>query len=108
MTAVKKWAARPMAPAPIDPSVVIKERTTKRDATSGDEDRTMGRYERKILLDRLLELREDYQRTMHEATSMTAEGAIDYTMSLFDDTDRLEAILAEDSADTTSTSDTPA
>ena len=68
----------------------------------------MSRYERKIFLDRLLELREDYQRTTHEATSMTAEAAIDYVARLFDDTDRIEAILAEESADTTSTSDTPA
>jgi len=68
----------------------------------------MSRYERKIFLDRLLELREDYQRITHEPTSMTPDAAIDYAARLFDDTDRLEAILAEESADTTSTSDTPA
>ena len=68
----------------------------------------MGRYERRILLDRLLELRDNYKVATHEATSMTAEGAIEYATGLFDDTDRLEAILAEESADTTSTSDTPA
>jgi hypothetical protein len=73
-----------------------------------NEDGTMSRYERKIFLDRLLELREDYQRTAHQATSMTAGAAIDYAAGLFDDTDRLEALLAEESADTTSTSDSPA
>jgi hypothetical protein len=68
----------------------------------------MSRYERRIFLDRLVELRDDYRQTAHEATSMTALGAIDYAAGLFDDTNRLEALLAEDSADTTSTSDTPA
>jgi hypothetical protein len=69
----------------------------------------MGRYERRIFLDKLVELRDGYKATTHEATSMTVEGAIDYTVGLFDDTERLEAILAEDSADTTSsTSDTAA
>lgn len=68
----------------------------------------MGKYERRIFLDRLVELREGYRRATHEATSMTAEGVIDYTIGLFDDTNRLEAILAEDSADTASTSDTTA
>jgi hypothetical protein len=69
----------------------------------------MGRYERRIFLDKLVELRDGYKSTTHEATSMTVDGAIDYTIGLFDDTDRLEAILAEYSADTTtSTSDTTA
>jgi hypothetical protein len=68
----------------------------------------MGKYERRIFLDRLVEMRAAYQTTTHPATSMTADGAIAYAIDLFDDTDRLEAILAEDSADTTSTSDTPA
>ena len=68
----------------------------------------MGKYERRIFLDRLVELRQAYQQTAHEATTLTADGAIDYAAGLFDDTDRLEAILAEDSADTTSTSDSPA
>lgn len=68
----------------------------------------MGKYERRIFLDRLVELRDDYRRTAHEATSMTAHGAIDYAAGLFDDTNRLEALLAEDSADTTSTSNTSA
>jgi hypothetical protein len=61
----------------------------------------MGKYERRIFLDRLVALREDYRRTTHEATSLTATGSIDYAIGLFDDTDRLEAILAEESADTT-------
>lgn len=65
----------------------------------------MGRYERKIFLDKLVELRDGYKSTTHEATSMTIDGAIDYTIGLFDDTDRLEAILAEDSAEAASTSD---
>lgn len=67
----------------------------------------MGKYERRIFLDRLVEMREAYQMTTHTATSLTAAGVIDYTIALFDDTNRLEAILAEGSADTT-TSDTPA
>jgi hypothetical protein len=65
----------------------------------------MGRYERKIFLDKLVELRDGYKSTTHEATSMTIDGAIDYTIGLFDDTDRLEAILAEESAEAASTSD---
>ena len=69
----------------------------------------MGRYERRIFLDKLVELRDAYRSTTHEATSMTVDGAIDYTISLFDDTDRLEALLADEPADTTtSTSDTTA
>ena len=35
---------------------------------------------------------------------MTIDGTIDYTIGLFDDTDRLEAILAEESTEA-STSD---
>jgi hypothetical protein len=66
----------------------------------------MGRYERKIFLDKLVELRDGYKSTTHEATSMTIDGAIDYTIGLFDDTNRLEALLADQLADTTaSTSD---
>jgi hypothetical protein len=69
----------------------------------------MGKYERRIFLDRLVELRQAYQRTTHEATSMTPSTAIDYAIELLDaDPARLTAILGEDSADTTSTSDTPA
>jgi hypothetical protein len=69
----------------------------------------MGRYERRIFLDKLVELRDGYRSTTHEATSMTVDGAIDYTVGLFDDTDRLEALLADEPADTTnSTSDAAA
>jgi hypothetical protein len=69
----------------------------------------MGRYERRIFLDKLVELRDGYKSTTHEATSMTVVGAIDYTVALFDDTDRLEALLADEPADTTnSTSDAAA
>lgn len=64
----------------------------------------MGRYERKIFLDKLVELRDGYKSTTHEATAMTIDGAIDYTIGLFDDTDRLEAILADETAEA-STSD---
>lgn len=64
----------------------------------------MGKYERRIFLDRLVELRDDYRATTHEATSMSIDGAIDHAIALFDDSDRLEAILAETSADTTSSS----
>jgi hypothetical protein len=95
-----------MEPAPLDPSVRITEAAATW-TPSPDEDRTMGKYERRIFLDRLVELRQAYQRTAHEATTLTADAAIDYVAALFDDTDRLEAILAEDSADTTSTSDSP-
>lgn len=68
----------------------------------------MGKYERRIFLDRLVELRAAYQAATHEATSMSAHGAIDYAIGLFDDTTRLEAILAEDAAGRTSTSDASA
>ena len=68
----------------------------------------MGKYERRIFLDRLVELREAYRTTTHVATELTADLAVAYAAELFDDTDRLEALLAEDSADSTSTSDTPA
>ena len=64
----------------------------------------MGRYERKIFLDKLVELRDGYKSTTHEATSLTIDGAIDYTIGLFDATDRLEAILADETAEA-STSD---
>ena len=62
----------------------------------------MGRYERRIFLDRLVELRDAYRTTTHVATELTANAAVAYAAGLFDDTDRLEALLAEDSADTTS------
>ena len=62
----------------------------------------MGRYERRIFLDRLVELRDAYRTTEHVATELTADAAIAYTAELFDDAERLEALLAEDSADTTS------
>jgi hypothetical protein len=68
----------------------------------------MGRYERRIFLDRLVELRQAYQATAHEGSTLTVDAAIEYAAGLFDDTDRLEAILAEDSADSTSTSDSAA
>ena len=68
----------------------------------------MGKYERRIFLDRLVELRDGYRQTTPEPTSMTAHGAIDYAIALFDDTGRLESILADESADTASTSDATA
>jgi hypothetical protein len=68
----------------------------------------MGKYERRIFLDRLVELRDGYQGMTHVATEMTADAAVAYAAQLFDDTDRLEALLAEDFADSTSTSDTTA
>jgi len=64
----------------------------------------MGRYERRIFLDRLVEMREAYQAAPHQATSMTTDGAIAYTIELFDDTDRLEAILADGVTDNKSAS----
>ena len=107
MTAVNKWVAHPMVPTQFDRSVVNKERTATGTLLpkARNEDGTMGKYERQIFLDRLVELREEYRRTTNEATSTTVDGAIDYAMGLFDDTNRLEAILAEEPADTTSTSD---
>jgi hypothetical protein len=68
----------------------------------------MGKYERRIFLDRLVELRDAYRMAAHEATELTADEAVAYAAELFDDTDRLEALLAEEPADTTSTSDTTA
>ena len=68
----------------------------------------MGKYERRIFLDRLVELRQGYQQATHEGTQMTATAAIDYATGLMDDPDQLAAILGEDSADTTSTSDASA
>lgn len=68
----------------------------------------MGKYERRIFLDRLVELRETYRTTTHVATDLTADEAVAYAAELFDDTDRLEALVAEDSAESTSTSDTTA
>jgi hypothetical protein len=68
----------------------------------------MGKYERRIFLDRLVELRDAYRATAHVATELTADEAVDYAADLFDETDRLEALLAGEPADTTSTSDTTA
>lgn len=68
----------------------------------------MSKYERRIFLDRLIELREGYQQTAHEATSMTVEGAISYAAALYDDADRLEGIVGGTSTDTASTSQSPA
>ena len=62
----------------------------------------MGRYERRIFLDKLVELRDAYRITTHEASELTADAAVHYAAELFDDTDRLEALLAEEPADTTS------
>jgi hypothetical protein len=68
----------------------------------------MGKYERRIFLDRLVELRDAYRTTAHVPSELTAGEAVDYAAELFDDTDRLEALLAGEPADTTSTSDTTA
>ncbi len=68
----------------------------------------MSKYERRIFLDRLVELRDGYRTATHVATELTADAVVAYAAELFDDTDRLEALLAEDSADSTSTSDTTA
>lgn len=68
----------------------------------------MGKYERRIFLDRLVELRDGYRTNAHVATELTADAVVAYGAELFDDTARLEALLAEDSADRTSTSDTTA
>ena len=96
-----------MEPAARDPRLNVDEgRPDGRPAS--DEDGTMGKYEWRIFLDRLVELRDIYRRTTPEATSITAQGAIDYATALFDDTDRLDSILAEESADAASTSDAAA
>lgn len=68
----------------------------------------MSKYERRIFLDRLIELRASYQQTAHEATSMKVDGAMAYAAALYDDADRLEAIMGGSSSDAASTSDTPA
>ena len=63
----------------------------------------MSKYERRIFLDRLIELRDSYQGSQHEATSMTVDGAIAYASALLDDGDALDAIVGGDSSDTAST-----
>ena len=68
----------------------------------------MGKYERRIFLDRLVELREGYQQATHEATSMGVSGAISYGIALLDDSAALDAILGEDLADPASISDASA
>ena len=68
----------------------------------------MGKYERRIFLDRLVELREGYQTATHEATSMTVADAISHGIALLDDPAALDAIVGQDLADTTSTSDASA
>ncbi len=90
-----------------DRSVLTNERG---DHTEPPErwDRTMSKYERRIFLDRLIELRASYQQTVHAATSMTVEGAIAYAVALYDDADRLEAMVGGTSTDTASTSQSPA
>ena len=67
-----------------------------------------GQVRAKDLPGQAVELREDYKRTAHEATSMTTDGSDRLRGGLFDDTNRLEALLAEEPADTASTSDSPA
>jgi hypothetical protein len=94
-----KWAALPMARPPGDRSVLINEQGGRTDAPAGSRERAMSRYERRIFFDRLVELREAYQSTEHDATSMTAKQAIAYAIGLLDHPARLEAILAESSAD---------
>lgn len=68
----------------------------------------MSKYERRIFLDRLIELRESYQQATHEATSMTIAGAMAYGAALYDDAERLDAIVGASSSDAETTSDTPA
>jgi hypothetical protein len=85
-----------------DPSLGIDERVTEPPPGEATRDGTMGRYERRIFLDRLVELRDAYRTTEHVATELTADAAFAYTAELFDDTERLEALLAEEPADTTS------
>ena len=68
----------------------------------------MGKYERRIFLDRLVELRAGYQQATHEATAMSVSGAISYGIALLDDAAALEAILGEDLGDPASTSDASA
>lgn len=63
----------------------------------------MSKYERRIFLDRLIELRTSYQHSQHEVTSMTVDGAIAYASALLDDDEGLDAIIGGDSSDTAST-----
>ncbi len=66
----------------------------------------MSKYERRIFLDRLVELRETYHRMEHEATSMTVDQVIAHAIDLLDHPEVLDAVLseapAESSADTAS------
>jgi hypothetical protein len=95
-----------MEPSPFEPSVLTNKRG---DHTEPPErwDRTMSKYERRIFLDRLIDLREAYQSALHEPTSMGIAGAMAYAAALYDDAGRLDAILAG-SSDPASTSSTPA
>ncbi len=67
----------------------------------------MSKYERRIFLDRLIELREAYQNATHEATSMGIDGAMAYAAALYDDAERLDAIVGG-SSDAAETSSSPA
>lgn len=91
---------------PPDPSVPLNEGSGQTDALPR-QDGTMSKYERRIFLDRLIELRAGYRQAVHEATTMTVDGAMAYAVDLLDDLDGLDAILGGSPADSTSTSNTP-
>lgn len=59
----------------------------------------MSKYEGRMFLERLVELRGIYETTDHGATVMTVESAIAYAIALLDDPDRLDAILGVTPAD---------
>ena len=62
----------------------------------------MSKYERRMFFERLVELRASYGTADHTATTMTIEQAIAHATDLFDQPDRLDAILAAGTADNSS------
>lgn len=67
----------------------------------------MSKYERRIFLDRLVELRETYQRMEHEATSMTVDQVIAHAIDLLDRPEVLDAILGEGPESSAETASAP-
>ena len=59
----------------------------------------MSKYEGRIFLERLVELRKTYANSQHDATPMTTTQAIEYAIDLLENPDRLDALLAESPAD---------
>jgi IS5 family transposase len=62
----------------------------------------MSKYDGRMFLERLVELRAAYKTTDHAATTMSVQQAIAHALDLLDHPDRLDAILADGSPDTAS------